>query len=203
MTIFLHEFDLPDGVDLGDTVAVDTETAGLSLVRDRLCVVQLSAGNGDAHLVHFPEPRYDAPNLSRLLSDRAVLKLFHFARFDIAVLKANLDTVCAPVYCTKIASRLVRTYTDRHSLKDLVLELAGVELTKEQQSSDWAAPDLTEAQQAYAAADVLYLHELKRRLDALLDREHRTALAQACFDFLPTRAALDLSGWDSLDIFAH
>lgn len=203
MAIHFHSFDLPDHVDLGSTVAVDTETAGLSLIRDRLCVVQLSSGDGDAHLVHFPEPRYVAPNLVRLLGDPSVLKLFHFARFDVAILKANLKVDCSPVYCTKIASKLVRTYTDRHSLKDLVRELAGVEMSKEQQSSDWAAPTLSDAQQAYAASDVLYLHTIKEKLDALLAREGRTDLAQACFDFLPARANLDLSGWEDLDIFAH
>ena len=203
MTIHLHRLDLPGGIAFEDQVAVDTETTGLDLGRDRLCVVQLSAGDGDAHLVHFPTPDYAAPNLRRVLGDQALTKLFHFARFDIAVLRRDLDTVCRPVYCTKIASKLVRTYTDRHGLKDLCSELLGIELSKKQQSSDWAAPALSEAQQAYAASDVLHLHALRRRLDAMLAREGRDALAAACFAFLETRAALDLAGWSGEDIFAH
>jgi ribonuclease D len=203
MTIHLHRFDLPADVDLGKTIAVDTETAGLSLVRDRLCVVQLAGGDGDAHLVHFPAPDYAAPNLKRVLADSAATKLFHFARFDLAVLMRALGVMCTPAYCTKIASRLVRTYTDRHGLKDLCQELLGVELSKQQQSSDWAAPELSKAQQAYAAADVLHLHALRERLDAMLAREGRSELAAACFAFLPTRAALDLADWADQDIFAH
>jgi ribonuclease D len=203
MTIHLHRMDLPEGLDLGATVSVDTETTGLNLHRDRLCVVQLSAGDGDAHLVHFPHPDYAAPNLRRLLADEQTTKLFHFARFDIAVLINAFGIACRPLYCTKIASKLVRTYTDRHSLKDLCGELLGVELSKQQQSSDWAAPELSRAQQAYAAADVLHLHALRARLDVLLEREGRSALAEACFRFLPTRAELDLAGWADEDVFAH
>jgi len=203
MTVHLHRYDLPAEVELGATIAVDTETAGLSLVRDRLCAVQLSAGDGDAHVVHFPTPDYDAANLKRVLADSSATKLFHFARFDLAVLSRALGVVSAPVYCTKVASRLVRTYSDRHGLKDLCQELLGIELSKQQQSSDWAAPTLSEAQAAYAAADVLHLHALKRRLDDMLAREGRAELAAACFAFLPTRAALDLAGWAEVDIFAH
>ncbi len=203
MTIHLHRLDLPDGIAFEGHVAVDTETTGLDLGRDRLCVVQLSAGDGDAHLVHFPTPDYAAPNLRRVLADETLTKLFHFARFDVAVLRRALDTVCRPVYCTKIASKLVRTYTDRHGLKDLCAELIGIELSKKQQSSDWAAPALSEAQRAYAASDVLHLHALRQRLDVMLAREGRDALAAACFAFLETRAALDLAGWSDQDIFAH
>ncbi|AJD54048.1 MULTISPECIES: ribonuclease D [Thalassospira] len=203
MTNFLHHGDLPDGLDLGKTVAIDSETMGLNPHRDRLCVVQLSAGDGDAHLVKFDVESYEAPNLKKLLSDPSVLKLFHFGRFDIAVMDKYLGVRCAPVYCTKIASKLVRTYTDRHGLKDLVRELVGINLDKQQQSSDWGSSDLSDEQIAYAASDVLYLHKAKEELDRRLAREGRTELAQACFEFLPTRATLDLAGWEETDIFAH
>ncbi|QJE71997.1 ribonuclease D [Aerophototrophica crusticola] len=203
MPIDLYDGDLPDGLDLGPVVAIDTETMGLNPARDRLCLVQLSSGDGRSHLVQLRQGQYDAPNLKRLLTDPATLKLFHFARFDIAVMKAYLGVVCAPVYCTKIASKLVRTFTDRHGLKDLTKDLLGVEISKQQQSSDWGAPELTAEQLKYAAADVLHLHELKARLDVMLAREGRTELARACFDFLPTRALLDLGGWEDPDIFAH
>ncbi|SOC17044.1 ribonuclease D [Thalassospira xiamenensis] len=203
MTNFLHHGDLPDGLDLGKVVAIDSETMGLNPHRDRLCVVQLSAGDGDAHLVKFDGENYEAPNLKKLLADPSVLKLFHFGRFDIAVMDKYLGVRCAPVYCTKIASKLVRTYTDRHGLKDLVRELVGVNLDKQQQSSDWGSADLSDEQIAYAASDVLYLHKAKEELDRRLAREGRTELAQACFEFLPTRATLDLSGWEETDIFTH
>lgn len=203
MTVHLHEGDLPPSLSLGDVVAVDTETMGLNPHRDRLCVVQLSGGDGDAHLVRFLRDAYAAPNLSRLLADPAVLKIFHYARFDVAVLRRFLGVAVAPIYCTKIASRLARTYTDRHGLKDLVREVLGIDLSKAEQSSDWGAPSLTEAQLRYAATDVLHLHELRSRLDAMLAREGRTGLAAACFAFVPTRAELDLAGWPDLDIFAH
>lgn len=203
MTIHFHEDDLPDGLDLGAKVAIDTETMGLEPRRDRLCLAQLSAGDGDAHLVRFAPGAYDAPNLRRLLADPDVLKLFHFGRFDIAVMGQYLGSFAAPVYCTKIASRLTRTYTDRHGLKDLCRELLGVEISKQQQISDWGADSLSEEQKAYAASDVLYLHRLKERLDVLLTREGRSEIAQACFDFLPTRARLDLLGWVERDIFNH
>jgi ribonuclease D len=203
VTIHQHQGDLPDGLDLGREVAIDSETMGLRLGRDPLCVVQLSAGDGDAHVVRLNRPAYDAPNLKRLLTDPTVLKLFHFGRFDIAMFALHLNVVTAPVYCTKIASKLVRTYTDRHGLKDLVRELLNIDLSKEQQSSDWGADELSEKQLAYAANDVAYLHQLKTALDAMLAREGRTQLAKACFDFLPTRAELDLAGWEETDIFAH
>lgn len=204
MSIVLHPDDLPDGLDLGAVVAVDSETMGLQPGRDRLCVVQLSSGDGTAHLVQFTRGgSYAAPNLKRLLADPARLKLFHFARFDLAVLRRYLGVACAPVYCTKIASKLVRTYTDRHGLKDLVRELLGVELDKSEQSSDWGSGQLSETQLRYAARDVLHLHALRARLDAMLEREGRGALAQACFDFLPVRAELDLAGWAEQDPFAH
>jgi len=203
VTHFYHRGDLPAGLDLGSVVAIDSETMGLNLHRDRLCVVQLSAGDGNAHIVHFPEPCWDAPVLTRLLADPAVTKLFHFARFDLAMIRRHFGVRCAPVYCTKIASRLVRTNTDHHGLKELCRELLGVELSKQQQCSDWGAPTLSEEQIAYAASDVLYLHRLRDRLDALLVREGRTELAQACFGFLPDRADLDLAGWPEEDIFAH
>ena len=203
MTVHLHHGDLPEGLTFGDSVAIDTETMGLKVGRDRLCVVQLSAGDGDAHVVHFPEPVYDAPRLAQLLADASVTKLFHFGRFDIASLKAYLGVLPEPVYCTKIASKLVRTFTDRHGLKDLCRDLIGVELSKAQQSSDWGAPDLTPEQQAYAASDVLYLHALREKLDIMLAREGRTELAAACFRYLPHRAVLDLAGWEDVDIFAH
>jgi ribonuclease D len=203
MTIHLHEGDLPAGLDLGPEVAIDSETMGLRFRRDPLCVVQLSAGDGDAHVVRMNRPDYDCPNLKRLLTDPAVLKLFHFGRFDIAMFQLHLGVETRPVYCTKIASRLARTYTDRHGLKDVVRELAGVDLSKAQQSSDWGAAELTPAQLEYAASDVLYLHAVKARLDEMLAREGRSELARRCFDFLPSRSALDLAGWDEMDIFAH
>ena len=203
MTVHLHEGDLPADLDLGQVVAVDSETMGLRYRRDPLCVVQLSAGDGDAHVVRLNRPAYDCPNLKRLLADPAVLKLFHFGRFDIAMFQLHLGVETRPVYCTKIASKLARTYTDRHGLKDVVRECAGVELSKAQQSSDWGAAELTPAQLDYAASDVLYLHAVKARLDEMLEREGRTELARKLFDFLPTRSALDLAGWDEIDIFAH
>ncbi|WP_420471226.1 ribonuclease D [Brevundimonas sp. FT23042] len=203
MTVYLHEGDLPDDLDLGPVVAVDSETMGLRFRRDPLCVVQLSAGDGDAHVVRLNRPAYDCPNLKRVLADPDVLKLFHFGRFDIGMFQLHLGVDTAPVYCTKIASKLARTYTDRHGLKDVVRECAGVELSKAQQSSDWGSPVLTQAQLDYAASDVLYLHAVRNRLDEMLAREGRTELARKCFDFLPTRAALDLAGWDEQDIFAH
>ncbi len=203
MAIKLYKGDLPDDYDFGAQVAVDTETLGLNTLRDKLCLVQLSAGDGDAVLVQLDRETYDAPNLKKLLEDAQVLKIFHYARFDIAALKHWLGADTAPVYCTKIASRLVRTYTDRHGLKDLVREMLGVDMSKQQQSSDWGTPVLSEAQKTYAASDVLYLHELKIRLDQMLRREGRAELAQKCFDFLPARAALDLAGWGDTDIFAH
>ncbi|MDG4646990.1 ribonuclease D [Roseibacterium sp. SDUM158017] len=203
MTNHLHTRDLPNGLDLGPVVAIDCETMGLNPHRDRLCVVQLSGGDGDAHLVQVEIGQTEAPNLVRMLRNPEVLKLFHFGRFDIAVLDHAFGALAAPVYCTKIASKLVRTYTDRHGLKYLLQELLDVDISKQQQSSDWGAAKLTEAQVAYAASDVLYLHRLRDALDAMLAREGRTALAQACFDFLPTRARLDLEGWPEADIFAH
>ncbi len=203
MTITLHQGDLPDGLEFGTSVAVDTETLGLHPHRDRLCLVQLSAGDGDAHLVQIPAENIKAPNLCRLIDDAKIVKIFHFGRFDIATLDNYLGTSCRPVFCTKIASRLTRTYTDRHSLKDLCRELLDIDLSKAQQSSDWGADELSQAQQEYAASDVLYLHALKKKLDARLAREGRKNLAQACFDFLPERAALDLAGWPDEDIFAH
>ncbi|HYE48443.1 MAG TPA: ribonuclease D [Azospirillaceae bacterium] len=203
MPIDLHDGDLPDGLDLGPVVAIDTETMGLNPHRDRLCLVQLSAGDGRCHLVQLRQGRYDAPNLKRLLADPGTLKLFHFARFDVAVLYKYLGVMTQPVYCTKIASKLVRTFTDRHGLKDLCKELVGVELSKQQQSSDWGAAELSAEQPKYAASDVLYLHEMKARLDAMLVREGRMELAEACFRFLPARALLDLGGWEDPDIFAH
>jgi len=203
MTIRLHRGDLPDDHDLGAVVAIDTETLGLNPHRDRLCLVQLSRGDGTADLVQIAADQKRAPNLERLLADPKVLKLFHFGRFDIAVMMHRFGVLTTPVYCTKIASKLTRTYTDRHGLKDLTRELIGVELSKQQQSSDWGAKDLTEAQCTYAASDVLYLHQLKAKLDVNLARENRTAIAQACFDFLPHRAVLDLAGWPDVDIFSH
>ena len=204
MTIHLHQNDLPDGLDLGPVVAIDTETMGLDPRRDRLCVVQLSDGKGDAHLVQIARGQTTAPNLQRLLTDPAVLKLFHFGRFDIAALQKAFGVRTAPVWCTKIASRLIRTYTDRHGLKYLLMEYAGVDVSKAQQTSDWGSATLTEAQKDYAASDVLYLHKLKTALEAILHREGRMALAQSCFDFLPTRAELDLLGWDEPnDLFHH
>ena len=203
MAISLHEGDLPVGLDLGSAVAVDTETMGLRPDRDRLCLVQLSAGDGDCHLVRFEGGEYRAPNLIRLLADPATLKMFHFARFDLAMLRRHLGVLCGPVYCTKIASKLARTYTDRHGLKDLCMDLLGIELSKQMQSSDWGAPALTAAQLSYAANDVLHLHHLRERLDEMLEREGRRELAAACFGFLPQRAELDLAGWPDADIFAY
>ena len=203
MTIRLHRGDLPDLSRYTDSVAIDTETMGLNPHRDRLCVVQLSNGDGTADVVQIPKGASDAPNLKKLLADPGVVKIFHFARFDLAALFNALGVMPQPVYCTKIASRLTRTYTDRHGLKDLVREVLGVDLSKQQQSSDWGADALTEAQMAYAASDVLHLHGLRTRLDMMLAREGRTDIAQACFDFLPTRARLDLAGWAEADIFAH
>jgi ribonuclease D len=204
MTIYFHEEDLPAGVLAQGPVAVDTETMGLQPARDRLCLVQVSDGGGDEHLVRFgPGSDYAAPNLKAVLADPARVKLYHFARFDLASIHAYLGVMAAPVFCTKIASRLVRTYTDRHGLKDLVRELLGVELSKQQQSSDWGAPAINDAQREYAASDVRYLHRMKVQLDERLEREGRTELAQSCFDFLPARALLDLEGWPEVDIFAH
>ena len=203
MTISLHKGDLPDGLRFGDSVAVDSETMGLRPERDRLCVVQLSAGDGDAHLVQFERGAYRAPNLSALLADPAVTKIFHYARFDIAALRAWLGAVAAPVYCTKIASKLTRTYSDRHGLKDLCKELLGIDLSKQQQSSDWGAGALSEEQLRYAAADVLHLHAIRGILDERLEREGRAELARACFAFLPARARLDLIGYGDEDIFSH
>ncbi len=201
--IHLHRNDLPDGVSFGASVAIDTETLGLKPHRDRLCVVQLSAGDGSAHLVQFDGSNWAAPNLKRMLADPSVLKIFHFARFDLAVLSKYLGVRTAPVYCTKIASKLARTYTDRHGLKDLVGELLGVELSKQQQSSDWAAQQLSDQQKHYAASDVLHLHALKQKLDFMLARVSREKLAAESFAYLPTRAELDLSGFDDMDIFSH
>lgn len=203
MAIKLYKGDLPPGLDFGTSVAVDTETLGLVPRRDKLCLVQLSAGDGNAHLVHLDRSSYDAPNLKALFADPAITKIFHYARFDVAVIRHYLGVDTAPLYCTKIASKLTRTYTDRHGLKDLVKELLGIELNKQQQSSDWGAHMLSDPQKQYAAQDVLYLHELKSRLDQMLAREGREAVARACFDFIPTRAALDLSGWTEEDVFAH
>ena len=203
MANHLYRHDLPEGLDLGPVVAIDCETMGLNPHRDRLCLVQLSGGDGDCHLVQIAPGQTTAPNLCRMLADPAVLKLFHFGRFDIAALLNSFGTTTAPVYCTKIASKLIRTYTDRHGLKYLLQELLGIDISKHQQQSDWGAEELSEAQLDYAASDVLYLHRLKEALDARLAREGRTEMAQACFDFLPTRAALDLAGWPEHDIFAH
>ena len=203
MTVYLHVGDLPEGVLGPGPIAVDTEAMGLDPHRDRLCVVQLSDGGPDEHLVRLDPGAYDAPNLKRVLADPARLKLYHFARFDLAMMKKYLGVMAAPAYCTKTASRLVRTYTDRHGLKDLVKETIGVDISKQQQSSDWGSPELSDAQKEYAASDVRYLHRVKAVLDERLAREGRTVLAQACFDFLPWRAELDLAGWPEADIFAH
>jgi ribonuclease D len=203
MTIRLHRGDLPDISRYTHSVAIDTETLGLNPHRDRLCVVQLSNGDGSADVVQIPAGHTDAPNLKKLLADPKVTKIFHFARFDIAVLYQAFGATTGPLYCTKIVSKLVRTYTDRHGLKDLVREVLGIEISKQQQSSDWGAQTLTDAQLTYAASDVLHLHALREKLDAMLLRENRTELAKACFDFLPTRAKLDLQGWENDDIFAH
>jgi len=203
MAIELHEGDLPDGARFGSAVAVDTETMGLNPHRDRLCLVQLSGGNGDCTIVRLRKGEYAAPRLKALMTDPAVTKIFHFARFDVAAIKHFLGVTAGPVYCTKIASRLSRTFTDRHGLKDLCKDLLGIELSKEQQTSDWGAAELTPAQLKYAASDVLHLHALRTKLDELLAREGRRELAEACFRFLPTRAELDLAGWPEEDIFAH
>lgn len=203
MAIKLYRGDLPADVAFGASVAIDTETLGLLPRRDKLCLIQLSSGDGNAHLVQFDRSTYDAPNLKKLLTDPKVLKIFHFARFDVAVLQQYLGVETFPLYCTKIASKLTRTYTDRHGLKDLVREMLGIELNKQQQSSDWGSHVLSDSQKQYAAQDVLYLHELKTRLDQMLEREGRAKMAKACFDFIPTRAALDLAGWTEEDVFAH
>ena len=203
MAIKLHRGDLPAEVDFGPVVAIDTETMGLNPHRDRLCVVQMSNGDGSADIVQVPKGHHDAPNLKALLANTAITKIFHFARFDLAALYNTFGVMPQPVYCTKIASRLTRTYTDRHGLKDLVREVLNIDLSKQQQSSDWGSSSLSEAQLAYAASDVLHLHALRERLDAMLAREGRNELAQACFDFLPARAKLDLGGWEAEDIFAH
>lgn len=203
MTVHLYAEDLPDDLDLGPIVAIDCETMGLNPHRDRLCVVQLSSGDGHAHLVQVAQGQTRAPNLERLLRDENVLKLFHFGRFDIAAMYHTFGALAAPVYCTKIASKLVRTYTDRHGLKNLLQELLSVDVSKQQQSSDWGAPELTQAQRDYAASDVLHLHRLRDALNGMLVREGRMGMAQACFDFLPMRAQLDLAGWPDQDIFAH
>lgn len=202
--ITLHKGDLPAGLDLGKIIAVDTEAMGLNPHRDALCVVQLSSGDGTAHVVQLDRAAgYNCPNLKAILSDGNTLKIFHFARFDVAMMQKHLGIICAPVWCTKIASKLARTYTDRHGLKDVSKEIAGVDMSKAQQSSDWGAGELTDAQLQYAASDVLHLHKIRDGLEAMLEREGRKALAEACFAFLPTRAALDLAGWEETDIFAH
>ena len=202
-SIEVYDGDLPGGLDFGDSVAVDTEAQGLHPVRDRLCLVQVSPGGGICHLVQFSDGNFEAPNLKALFTDAGVTKIFHYARFDLAIIRRCLGVTCQPVYCTKIASRLARTYTDRHGLKDVCKEFLGVDMSKDQQSSDWAAATLSPEQIAYAAADVLYLHEIRAKLDAILAREGRTDLARACFDFLHTRAELDLAGWREEDIFSH
>ncbi|MBI1417100.1 MAG: ribonuclease D [Limimaricola sp.] len=203
MANYLYQGDLPDGLDLGPVVAIDCETMGLNPHRDRLCLIQMSGGDGNVHLVQVARGQTSAPNLCAMLTNPAVLKLFHFGRFDIAAMHNTFGALAAPVYCTKIASKLVRTFTDRHGLKYLLQDLIGVDISKMQQQSDWGAESLTPAQLDYAASDVLYLHRLKAELDAMLAREGRTAIAQACFDFLPSRALLDLEGWPEIDIFAH
>jgi ribonuclease D len=203
MTINLHQGDLPDDITFSGAVAIDTETMGLNPKRDRLCLVQLSSGDGSAHIVQFKQGAYDAPNLKKLLADKEITKIFHFARFDVAVIKEYLNVECTPVYCTKIASRLSRTYTDKHGLKDVCREILGVNLDKQQQSSNWGAQELSREQLAYAASDVLYLHSLKENLDSLLEQVGRKELAQECFSFLKTRADLDLQGWNDFDIFTH
>ena len=203
LAITLHKGDLPDGLDLGPVVAVDSETLGLSLTRDALCVVQLCGDGENAHLVQLERPGYDCPNLKRLLGDPGVEKILHYARFDVGMFLLHLGVAATPLFCTKIASRLARTYTDRHGLKDVTKELLGVDLSKQQQSSDWGAAELSDAQLQYAASDVLHLHALKAKLEPMLAREGRLELARACFAFLPTRATLDLAGWPDVDIFAH
>ena len=203
MSIAVHKGDLPDNVSFGSSVAVDTETLGLNPKRDRLCLVQLSSGDGTAHIVQLNKDLYDAPNLKKLIEDEGILKIFHFARFDVAVIKEYLNIDCTPVYCTKIASRLCRTYTDRHGLKDICKELLNVQLDKHQQSSNWGDEELSKEQLSYAANDVLYLHKLKEKLDTMLTDVGRTELANDCFNFLQTRAQLDLEGWNDFDIFQH
>jgi ribonuclease D len=202
MANFLYQNDLPNDLNLGNSIAIDTETTGLNLKRDRLCVIQISSGDGDAHLVRFDKGNYEAPNLKKLLSDKKVLKIFHFARFDLAILKLHLGLEIQNIYCTKIASKLIRTYTDAHGLKAICKELIGVELSKDQQSSDWANENISEDQIKYAASDVLYLHRLKEKLDDMLKREDRLKIANQCFEFLQTRTTLDLSGFEN-DIFSH
>ena len=203
MTIHFYQDDIPSKLDFGTSIAIDTETQGLNLQRDRLCLIQLSSGNGDAHLVQFKQERYDAPNLRKMLDDEKILKIFHFARFDLAAIKMYLGIQCSPVFCTRIASRLTRTYTDKHGLKDICSELLGVEISKQQQQSDWASPELSLSQREYAASDVLYLHQLKDNLENRLKREHRAEIAQGCFDFLKYQVDLDLQGWGEQNIFAH
>tara|TARA_B100002019_G_scaffold285133_1_gene293728 strand:+ start:376 stop:987 length:612 start_codon:yes stop_codon:yes gene_type:complete len=203
MAIHLHKNDLPEGLSFSGAIAVDTETLGLKPSRDRLCLVQLSAGDGEVHIVQLDGENYDAPNLKAVLGDRSLVKIFHYARFDLAVIAQYLNVHAAPLWCTKIASKLTRTYTDRHGLKDLCRELLGVDLSKAQQSSDWGAPELSDAQLNYAASDVLHLHALKEKLETMLDREGRRPMAEACFEFVLVRAAMDLAGWDDLDIFSH
>lgn len=203
MSITLHQGDIPSDLDFGNAVAVDTETMGLNPKRDRLCLVQLSSGDGTAHIVQLKAGEYDAPNLKALMEDESITKIFHFARFDVAIMKEYLGVNCTPIYCTKIASRLCRTYTDRHGLKDLTRELLGVQLDKQQQSSNWGAAELSKDQLMYAASDVLYLHKLMNKTQEMLDAVSRRELAQQCFDFLGTRAALDLEGWNDFDIFTH
>lgn len=203
MANHLHIHDLPDGLEFGASIAIDTETQGLSLTRDRLCLVQLSAGDGEAHIVQMNRSAYDCPNLKALLADPKTEKIYHYARFDLAVIERDLGVMAGPVFCTKIASALTRTYTDAHGLKNLCRELLGIDLSKQQQSSDWASDSLTDAQLAYAASDVLHLHQLKRILTARLMREDRYDLAKQCFEFLPARARLDLAGWNDIDIFSH
>ena len=203
MAIHLHKNDLPEGLSFSGAIAVDTETLGLKPSRDRLCLVQLSAGDGEVHIVQLDGENYDAPNLKAVLGDRSLVKIFHYARFDLAVIAQYLNVHAAPLWCTKIASKLTRTYTDRHGLKDLCRELLGVDLSKAQQSSDWGAPELSDAQLNYAASDVLHLHTLKEKLETMLDREGRRPMAEACFEFVLVRAAMDLAGWDDMDIFSH
>ena len=203
MTITMHKGDLPKNLDFGESVAVDTETLGLVPERDPLCLIQLSSGDGTAHLLQFDRSKYDAPNLKKVLSNPNCEKIFHFARFDVAVIKHYLDVDCCPIYCTKIASKLARTYTDKHGLKDICKELLGVEISKNEQTSDWSLEDLSEEQKSYAASDVLYLHKLKSRLEEKLSKVDRKELAQNCFDFVSTRAYLDLNGWSEIDIFRH
>lgn len=203
MNIYLHENDIPEGVSFSGAIAVDTETTGLNLKRDRLCLVQLSGGDGNAHLIRFAKRSYEAPNLVALLGNRELVKIFHFARFDVAVLFQHLNVWCEPLYCTKVASKIARTYTDKHGLKDLCRELLGKELSKAHQSSDWGADSLSPEQQTYAANDVLYLHELREKLNSILDREDRQRLTTECFSFIQSRAKLDLSGWANTDIFSH